>query len=322
MENETQNSSTTDTGVDTGAGDSSAVDDDGWGDAINEYKASNGVQDDAAGSDNEDEDEPDRKPEGSEGDDTEAEDKPDEQVKPDRQERFDSRSLRAMQRETAADTQAFRNDIKEKLFPDMKTELTDADGDPIRSIEDVMRLINPATKTAENPQGRTFTEEEAGMYLLQASQWLDKQAKEAEAQIDKITEVNISLRDEMISVREKYGDILNTVIGQDVNGNNITIGQQVWSKYSGLLQLGSDGETIVGVNMPLEKFYDMVVGPLKRAGEKLYAQEQEAEKAKAEVNRTRSRSDRQDIYQPSGRTDLSDEDQEWINAEKEFLANR
>jgi len=97
------------------------------------------------------------------------------------------RDARLATREYEQQVAAVKSDIRTKMFAAIPTQLADKDGDPIRGIDDVMKLVNPRT-------GVAFTEEEAGMWFLSAKQQFDQNSAAIENQIAQIAEVNLDLK--------------------------------------------------------------------------------------------------------------------------------
>lgn len=212
------------------------------------------------------------------------------------------REQRAIQNEMLADETAVKDDIRKEMFDDVPTELLDADGDPIRTIEDVQKLMNPVTK-------KQFTEEQAAMWLLAAQQNLNKQLQDIERKTTEIASVNLSLKDESDIVNEKYGKLLETVPG---------LRKRVWAEYAKTLEKDEKTNIITKAPVSLEKFYDIALQGYAKLAEQMKASEEAEQKHAEEKATIQSQSDRSDIYS-AGKTDTtSGEDKEWAKAAKEY----
>lgn len=221
------------------------------------------------------------------------------------------RDTRVALRESAQEVEAVKTDIREQLFADVPTELKDADGDPIKGVEDVMKLINPVTQ-------QPFTEEEAGMWLLSAQQKLNQTLADTSRQVEEIAEVNIDLKDQSDSIVSEYGELLKALP---------EVRDQIWTEYQKTLVKDPKSGIITKAPVSLENFYRIALKPYVDLAAKLETQEAEtaaqtaqaAEQAKLE--RQRQRADRSDIY--GGRTDIDDPDEdEWAEAAKSYYGTK
>lgn len=213
------------------------------------------------------------------------------------------REARATQREIAEDRKAMAQDIKEKMFAEVQTELTDSDGDPIRTPADVMKLINPNTQKA-------FTAEEATAYLFAAQRNLDKQLETTEKQIEEITDTMLTLKDDSDSIKIKYGPILQGLPG---------LRDELWTEYKKTLTVDEKTGIVTKAPISLAKFYEVALKPYAAMAVRIQ-KEQEAEavetKKATEQTRKNTQSDRTDIY-GGGKTDTMDaEEKEWADVAK------
>lgn len=256
------------------------------------------------------------KPSDDAQDGDEGENKGSEEQEPDtpKQEYSDpTRDARAVQRELKETEQAIKEDIRKEVFGDVPQELTDADGDPIRTISDVQRLQNPNT-------GQPFTEEEAAIWLMQAQRNLDTKLRETDQQVDEIAETNLNLKEESDAVLNKYGELLKSMP---------ELQQQVWEQYERTLVKDEKTGIIQKAPVSLEAFYNTTLAPYVKLAQQLedrakseeqQRQELEAEKARIaqEAERKQQRSDRQDIYSGGKSETVSAEDKEWAAVAKEY----
>lgn len=212
------------------------------------------------------------------------------------------RDTRVAQREAAAQLEQTKSDIREKMFADVPTQLTDADGDPIKSVEDVMKLINPRT-------GEAFTEEEAGMWLISAQQQFNQNLASVEKQIEQIAETTIDVKDQADSINYKYGELLK---------EHTDIRDELWAEFSKTFEIDKSTGIILKAPVNMEKFYDTALKPYVQLAQQLERDEQARQQQEAEQKRQQSRSDRSDIYGPTqkGRTDPDDD--EWAAAAKSY----
>lgn len=223
-----------------------------------------------------------------------------------------ARDIRVSTREAQKQVEAVAKDVREKMFADAPTVLQDAEGDPITSVADVMKLINPRTQEA-------FTEEEAGMWLLSAQQQFNVRLAQMDKQIEQIAEVNVDLKDQADSITYQYGELLKAM--PDLR-------DQLWVEYQKTLVKDEKSGIITAAPVSLEKFYDIALQPYVKLAQSLETQEGdvakvEAERLKAEeeVKKVKTRADRSDIY-GSGKTDTMDDDEkEWAEAAKDYYEN-
>jgi hypothetical protein len=215
--------------------------------------------------------------------------------------------------ELEADRKEIAVDVKEKMFSDVPTRLEDADGDPIETVADVMRLQNPRT-------GKPFTAEEASQWLMLAQRNVEKQQAEVEQKVEKIVETNLNLKEQAERVKSKYGELLKHMPN---------LRAQVWQQYQATLQKDEKSEIITGAPVDMEGFYDTIMAPYMKQVERLKAdaeaeekrkQEAEQRKKETEEKKKQSQNDRGDVF--STRTkieDISDpEEKEWAQAAKDY----
>lgn len=226
----------------------------------------------------------------------------DEQVEP------TDASARLTAREQQAEVDAVKSDVREKMFSATPTELRDADGDLIKSIDDVMKLNNPRT-------GQPFTEEEAGMWLIQAQNTLKENTALVERQVNEIADTNIDLKDQADVVNYQYGELLRAMP---------ELRASLWAQYEKTLAKDTKSGIITKAPVSLQKFYETALEPYAELGRNLESQEtiktEETAKAdakikaEAEAKKTQVRQDRSDIY-GKGKVDTqTDDDKEWSAA--------
>lgn len=216
-----------------------------------------------------------------------------------------ARDARQIARDAQKQVAEVAKDVREKMFKDAPTVLKDADGDPITSINDVMKLINPVTNEA-------FTQEEAGIWLLSAQQKFNQGLEQMEKQITQIAEVNVDLKDQADAVTYKYGELLKA---------DTALRDRVWAEYEKTLVKDPDSGIITSMPVSLEAFYDTLLAPYAKLAESMENNTAEenrraAEAQKAEEERKKKeRQDRSDIFGRGNVDDLTDpEDKEWAQA--------
>lgn len=211
---------------------------------------------------------------------------------------------------------AVKNDIREGLFADVQTELQDKDGNPIKTIEDVMQLENPST-------GTNFTEEEAGLILLKAQQNLNRSLADMDKQIETIAQTHLDLKDEADRVETKYGRLLRALP---------EVADQVWAAYEKTLIKDEKSGIITKAPLSLAEFYDTALAgqvklvevfQQKVANEAKAEQEAAAKKeadeaaAKKEADK-KARDERGDIKGIIDNDDDDDADDGWGKALKNY----
>lgn len=225
-------------------------------------------------------------------------------------------SIRAAQRQMAEEVATVEADVVEKLFPDLRTELVDQDGDPIRSADDLLKLINPAT---EEP----FTPEEARVAFIEYQGIFNQQLAAVQQEIKTIAEVNVTLKDEADAMLSKYSEVLKA---------NPELQQRVWAQYEKTLTKDPKSGVILRAPVSLAEFYDVALSPYAQASQvqqqaleaKAQAETQrlEAEKKAEELKKKQTRSERSDIYGGSQVDTTSPEDKEWMEAIKSNFGDK
>lgn len=168
---------------------------------------------------------------------------------------FSSRDSRAAQREIAAQREAMSADVRKQVFDSVPKTLVDADGDAIRGIEDVMKLVNPRT-------GETFTEEEAGMWFLAAQQEFNKNMADLDKRVEQIAEINLDLKDDADTINYKYGELLKVL--PDPENPRKLYRDTLWSEYQNTLVRDPNSNVIIQTPMPLRTFYERALAPYAR----------------------------------------------------------
>lgn len=221
-----------------------------------------------------------------------------------------SRDARSVAREAARQVEAIKLDVRKQMFANVPQVLSDADGDPIRGIEDVMRLRNPAT-------GEGFTQEEAGMWLLSAQQKFNQSLASIETQITQIAETNADIKDQADAVSYRYGALLKEM--PDLRDD-------LWAEYEKTLQKDPESGIIVKAPVSLEKFYEVALRPYATVAQKAEQDEanatkvaddakaaEDAKKA-ADAEKASKRADRSDIWGGGKVDEMDDEEAAWAKA--------
>lgn len=232
-------------------------------------------------------------------------------------------SARAAEREYQAQVQAVRSDIRAKLFPDVATQLTDKNGDPITGIDDVIKYDNPRT-------GEPFTEEEAGMWFLSANQQLKDQLAVIEKQVEQIADVHLTLKDEADVVKAEFGAWL------DAHPEDK---KELWADFESTLVKDPESGLILRAPISLERFYrrnlknvdtkttthSTTVAPTTTdttTVTQTTTVDPKAAEEEAKAKRAAKRADRSDIYTGGEKQVEDPEDTEWAAAEKKVFGNR
>lgn len=216
-----------------------------------------------------------------------------------------TREYRQHQRQISENEQAIKADIRKELFSDVQLEILDADGEPIKTIEDVQKHINPNT-------GKAFTEEEAGAWLLKKQQGINEKRENVDKQVDEIAQTLLDMQDWSRAVKAKYGAFIKA---------NPDIWKPIWEEYQNTLTKDEKSQIITKAPVNLEKFADVALAPHIKLAEQVQAQNQQEQKNKQEQQRKQARQDRSDIY-GGGKPEVTDkEDEEWNQAAKDLYGN-
>lgn len=213
-----------------------------------------------------------------------------------------ARDARVAARESAQQVEAVKADVREKMFANTPQVLQDADGDPIRVIEDVMKLVNPRTN-------EPFTEEEAGMWLISAQQKFNQNLAQMEKQIDDIADVNVDLKDQADAISEVYGELLKAM--PDLQ-------KSLWTEYEKTLVKDSTSNIITKAPVSLKNFYDIQLKPYQKLAEQLENQEDaklvQEQQVAEEEKKKKERADRSDIYGGGNVNTMDEEEKGWSEA--------
>lgn len=226
------------------------------------------------------------------------------------------REYRVAQRDYSKQLETAKNTVREQLYADVPKELQDKDGNPIKSIEDVMQYINPVTQ-------ETFTQEDATAWLSAQQQELNKSLDATDKEIEQIADLNLDLRDQMDSINDRYGELFKA---------DPMLRNKIADKFEKTLKF--KGEVIVDSPLNMEEFFDDMLAPYVELGQRLESEAEtkqreadEAEKRRKDEEKDRKRqrrSDRSDVF-GGGDGDIdtrSDDDKEWDLAERNWLKNR
>lgn len=192
--------------------------------------------------------------------------------------------------------------------------LADADGDPIRGIDDIMKLVNPRT-------GQPFTEEQAGMWLLNANQKMRDNITDMATQINEIASTGITMKEESEVIAWQYGELLKAM--PDLQ-------KELWADYEKTLVKDPKTGIVTKAPVSLAKFYERALQPYATLAEKLEADAAGTppaagtpaapatppapDKGAEAAARAARRADRSDIYGGGKTNDVSDDDKEWGQA--------
>lgn len=213
----------------------------------------------------------------------------------------------ATQREVTVELESLQNEIIGKLYKDVPLELKDVDGDPIKTVEDVMKLLDPRTADAENPKGKPFTQESAERALITWRQDLQDKRQGVEKEARSIALTNMKVKEEADAVKAKFGTILD---------KNPEAAKSLLSQFTKTLKL--NGEVIIEAPVSMLEYYTTALAPYAKA-DAAEAAAAEATKKAEDIQKRQDQADRGDIF-GGGQTDnLSDEEKEWAAAQKEVF---
>lgn len=216
----------------------------------------------------------------------------------------DTAQQREIQRQMAAEFESVKKDVAEALFKDLPLELKDADGDPIKGVEDVMKLIDPRTK-------EPFTEEAATAWLSYHQKALEKAIADADAEANRITTVNIGLKDDSDRLQKDFSDVIKA---------HPEAMKSLWDQYSKTLTVDQKSGVVLKAPVSLYEFVKTGLSPYADMA-KVAAEADAAKKAAEAAANKQNRSSRSDIF-GSGKVDnLSDEDKEWAEAAQDYYGS-
>lgn len=298
-----------DTGADDDKGTDDGADDKGDDNGEADDKGADGNADDDAGADDAAGDDDDSKGDEDDDDgDKSEDDKPSGEA--DKQEPSTKEAVKEALQEIetskadrSAKVESLRLEVAKTLYPEgLDRTLRDSDGDPIRGIDDLTKLINPKT-------GDFFTEEEAGSWLLSAQQKLNQQVQQVEAFIEDVAETNLQLEEGAARVVQKYEKVLTA---------NPDLKDRLLAGYNKTLV--KDPKTGIAIKAPVDvvEFFDLALEPmLKQQAAEADAAAKAAKEAEERAKKTRQQ-ERGDL-KPSGKAEqLQPEDKEWAEAYKSY----
>lgn len=284
-------------GDDAGADDGSDEGEDSKGAEDSDGDDSKGAESDGEKSDNDDGDKP-------------ADDKPTEAPKEEDATKLAVKEalkeIETSKTDRSTALEGYKSEVAKSFYPEgIDRQLRDSDGDPITSIDDLTKLINPKTNDY-------FTDEEAGSYLLSAQQKLNKDVEEVEKFIEDVADVNLNIEDGAKRVADKYGDVLS---------KNTELKDRLLQAYNKTLIKDPNTGIAIKAPMEVEEFFDIALEPMinqqskeVEGAAKAAKEAEEAAKKSAKSNQ----SERGDL-KPSGQSEsLAPEDEEWAEAEKAY----
>ena len=224
------------------------------------------------------------------------------------------KAQRRAQLELEADRKDIAREVRDKMF-DSPDRLLDSEGREIRTPQDVTQYRNPTT-------GKNFTLEEGSAWLMAAQRNLEEQQEADQSQIDKIVDVNLTVKEEADQIMEEYGDFL---------ANNPKLRQELWADYQNTIKTDESGEVITEAPLSMFNYYRKVITPYlayQSEKEKVEADKKAAEekaeadktKKKVEKEKQQDRSDREDIYSTRTKSQegMDSTEKEWANVAKEY----
>ena len=194
------------------------------------------------------------------------------------------------------------------IYPDeVPNPLVDADGDPIKSISDMLQLINPRTR-------EPFTYDEARAWVDEKSVQYHAAVQERVAEAQRIVENNTAVSKGAEKVKEVYGKLLESMP---------EVAKQLVQTYQKTLEMTPSGN-VKKAPVDILEFYNIAMQPYVDMAEKTEQYKDAAEqKVQAEAKQRekikRTKTDRADITGGGNTDDRSESDKEWDAAFREVL---
>lgn len=161
-----------------------------------------------------------------------------------------------------------RNDLKEALKPDSNyTTIALDDGTPISSVSQLTQVVNPETN-------EPYTRDEAASLLLDAQRIVNDNMSAYEKQVDELTDLNVSFKEEADRVDELYGDVLKAFPD---------VAKDLLEAYQKTFKLSSDGSYVENVPVSPLEFYGPALRPFRNAADQLNQQQEQAKAEEAKV---------------------------------------
>ena len=199
--------------------------------------------------------------------------------------------------------ESFKSEVASKLYPEgIDRQLRDSDGDPITGIDDLTKLINPATQDY-------FTDEEAGAWLLAAQRKLNEDVQTVEKFVEDVAETNFQIEAGAARVVEKYGKVLK---------ENPQLADRLLAGYNKTLI--KDPNTGVAIKAPVEveEFFDLALEPMLTQQAKEAEAAAAASKAAEAKAKKAKQSERGDMKFSGKSENLDPDDKEWAEALKSY----
>lgn len=228
------------------------------------------------------------------------------------------RELNAEDKARTSELGTLKNEVIEALYPEgLDRQLRDSDGDPITGIEDLTKLVNPATN-------EYFTDEEAGQWLLSNQQKLNRDIENIEKYAAEVADTHIALRDGTERVKEVYGEFLE---------KNPDIADELMSAYDATLVKDEKSKLIIKAPVDVVTFYSVALkghmaAVSKQAEEAAVADAAKAAAEKAEADKKAAEEEAALKAEQEERGDLppnkdtkpsmSKKDGEWVDAYKSY----
>lgn len=209
---------------------------------------------------------------------------------------------RATQEAVAQEFDAVKRDVALEVFKDLPLVLKDADGDTINGVDDVMKLIDPRT-------GESFTEEAATAWYLQVNQQLQKNISDADEQANRITSINISLKDQADRLMREFEPVLKA--NPDKFG-------EIWAEFSKTLKVAPGGKVVIDAPVSLYSFAKTALAPYADVA-KAQAEAAEAKQKAEKAEKAQSRISRSDIFGTGKLDTMTQEEKEWAQAAKDYF---
>jgi hypothetical protein len=172
-----------------------------------------------------------------------------------------------------------RNDLKEALKLDSTyTTVALDDGTPISSVDQLTKVLNPAT---DEP----YTREEAATLLLDARKIVDENVAAYEKRVDDLTDLNVNFKEQSDEVDRLYGDILKTFPEQAT---------KLLEGYKKTFKTDEGGTYVTDVPISPLDYYGPALAPLRNATDQVNQQEADTKAAEEKAAKAEAAKEEQE----------------------------
>lgn len=194
--------------------------------------------------------------------------------------------------------------VVKDLYPeDIPNPLVDSDGDPIKSVSDMLNLVNPRT-------GEAFTYDEARAWIDEKTSQYQSAVQERLDEANRIVENNTSLTQGVAKVQQVYGKLLKSMP---------EVADKLVQTYEKTLEFTPNGN-VKKAPVDILEFYNVAMQPYVDMAEKAEQFKEAAEKKVEQREKIkRTKSDRADLSNTGDVDTRSESDKEWDAAFREVL---